>query len=228
MITHKKEFTGGVVLFLGFMAVLVIMFLPVFNGQNGLKAMDSLYNSISKGSVYYIPELKGEAEKYKDNEITVTIAMSSEQQAKETVPLFEKGGAQTELSGKEIKVSGNLQKIIVNCLEDADHMFANNGEKVKEKYNYAEKKVLYNWWKALKAMDKNLTKQKKFSEAKFISSVGKKAVECSYNYYEIEPQKIADKYGIVFISLLFYIVYTIWYGFSIMFMFEGWGLKLED
>jgi hypothetical protein len=25
------------------------------------------------------------------------------------------------------------------------------------------------------------------------------------------------------ISLVFYVVYTLWYGFAIMYMFEGWG-----
>jgi len=55
----------------------------------------------------------------------------------------------------------------------------------------------------------------------------KKVVETSYNYYTIEPQKITDKMGIVIFSLVFYVVYTLWYGFSILFMFEGWGLRLE-
>ena len=55
----------------------------------------------------------------------------------------------------------------------------------------------------------------------------KKAVECSNNYYHIAPQKIGDRFGIVIFSLVFYVVYTLWYGFAIMFMFEGWGLRLE-
>ncbi len=33
--------------------------------------------------------------------------------------------------------------------------------------------------------------------------------------------------GIVIFSLIFYVVYTLWYGFAIMFMFEGWGMRLE-
>ena len=226
MIANKKKFFGGLVLLLGFIVVLTIMFTPVFNEQNGLKYMDSLYNSISKGSAYYIPELKEEVEKFQGNNITVTLSMKDEQQARETVPLFEKGGAQVNLSGKEIKVSGDLKNILANCLEDADNMFENQGRQLKAKYDYEEKRVLYNWWVALKAMDSDLKKQKKFSEAKFIASVGNKAVECSYNYYEIKPQKIADKYGIVFLTLCFYVIYTIWYGFAIMFMFEGWGLQL--
>ena len=60
-----------------------------------------------------------------------------------------------------------------------------------------------------------------------LALVVKKAVECAYNYYDIDPQKIDDKYGIVIFSLLFYVLYTLWYGFSILFMFEGWGLRLE-
>ena len=28
-------------------------------------------------------------------------------------------------------------------------------------------------------------------------------------------------------TLVFYVVYTVWYGFAIIFMFEGWGLKLS-
>ncbi|GAI79938.1 unnamed protein product, partial [marine sediment metagenome] len=64
-------------------------------------------------------------------------------------------------------------------------------------------------------------------EAKIVALVVKKAVESSYNYYKIEPQKIADRLGIVIFSLVFYVIYTLWYGFAVMFMFEGWGLSLE-
>jgi hypothetical protein len=56
--------------------------------------------------------------------------------------------------------------------------------------------------------------------------VVKKAVEPSYNYYRIEPQNIGDRWVVVIFSLIFYVVYTLWYGFSIMYIFEGWGMKL--
>ena len=52
-------------------------------------------------------------------------------------------------------------------------------------------------------------------------------MESSFNYYGIEPQKITDRMIIVIISLVFYVVYTLWYGFAILFIMEGWGLKLE-
>ena len=52
-------------------------------------------------------------------------------------------------------------------------------------------------------------------------------MECSYNFYKIQPQNIGDRWGIVLFSLIFYVIYTVWYGFSVMYMFEGAGFRLE-
>ena len=73
----------------------------------------------------------------------------------------------------------------------------------------------------------NLLFQKKFKEAKIIDLVKTKAVETSYNYYGIEGQKITDRIGVVTFSLIFYVIYTLWYGFGIMYLFEGVGMQLE-
>ncbi len=77
-------------------------------------------------------------------------------------------------------------------------------------------------------MAKALKAQKMFEEADVVAMVTKKAIETAYNYFGIEAQKISDKYGIVIISLIFYVLFTLWYGFAILFMFEGWGLELEQ
>ncbi len=232
MLAKKKEFYCGVGLMAAFLVILAVMFMPVFGGQkglnqNGLDYMDGLYNSISKGSAYYIPDLKKKAAKLSGNVITASVVMTDEKQAKETASLFMKAGAMVNVTGAEIKVSGDLGSILTNCLEDADQMFHNKGEGVKAKYAMDERLSLYNWWMALKALTKDLNKQKKFAETKFIGDINKRAVECAYNYYGVEPQNIMDKWGIVVFSLVFYVIYTMWYGFSILFMFEGWGLKLE-
>jgi hypothetical protein len=141
--------------------------------------------------------------------------------------LFQKADAKANISGPTLKVSGDLGKILANCLEDADLMYINNGQKVSAKYGYNEKRVLYNWSVAAKEMDKDLKKQKRFKEAKIVTASKKKAIEMAYNYYKIEPKKIGDRYGVVIFSLIFYVFYTLWYGFAIMYMFEGWGMQLE-
>ena len=227
MIAHKKEFFGGVALMGAFIAVLIAIFMPIFKGQNGLDYLDALYNSISKGSAYYIPKVKEETDTFIGNNVTMALKMADENQAQQTAMLFTEAGATAEISGAQLTVSGDLGNILANCLTDSDSMYNNDGTKVSNKYGYNERQVLYNWWKALKAADKDLKKQKLFKEAKVVTLVINKVVETSYNYYKIEPQKITDKMGIVIFSLVFYVGYTLWYGFSILFMFEGWGLKLE-
>ncbi len=227
MIAHKKEFFGGLGMLGAFIIVLIIIFMPVFGGQNGLNYLDNLYNTISKGSAYYIPKVKQETDKYVGKTVTVTMVMAEEERARQAAPLFMKGGALVNVSGAEVKVSGDLGKILENCLADADLMYHNDGEKLSAKYGYEEKRVLLNWWVALHHMENDLKAQKKFKEAKMVALVVKKAVELGYNYYEVEPEKIGDKIGIVIFSLVFYVIYTLWYGFAIMFMFEGWGMRLE-
>ena len=131
------------------------------------------------------------------------------------------------MSGANLKVSGDLGQILENSLKDADYMYHNDGKQVSDKYGIPERKALHNWWKALKALDLALKKQKKFAAATVVDLIQKKAVETAYNYYGIEPQKITSRLGVVIFSLIFYVVYTLWYGFAIMYMFEGLGLRLE-
>jgi hypothetical protein len=226
MIEKKSEFYLGLGLMIGFLVVLVFFFMPVFNGKNGLDYLDNLYNSISKGSAYYVPGIKKDVEKFANQTVTVNLQMMGEEQAAQTALLFTGSGAKVETTARNLTVTGDLAGILGSALVDADAMYWNKGENLSGKYGYREKKALYNWWKGMEEMQKSLNKDKKFKEAKIVSLVQKKAVETAYNYYTIEPQKIGERWGTVVFSLLFYVVYTLWYGFSILFMFEGWGLRL--
>jgi hypothetical protein len=225
MIENKKDFFTGAGLMAAFLVVLIILFSPVFKGKNGLEYLDDLYNSISKGSAYYIPKVKEQSEKFKGVAVTMTLGMADQKQLDQTLPLLKGVGAGTEAQELKLKVTGDLGKILEGAIGDSDIMYMNDGEKISTKYGYGEREALYNWWKALKEMEKSLTKQEKFKEAEIVSLSSQKAVETAYNYYQIEPQKIGDKIGIVIFSLIFYVIYTVWYGYAILFMFEGIGLK---
>lgn len=227
MITKKKTFFKGVGLLAAFMVVLVIMFMPIFEQGNTLNYMDHLYNTISKGSAYFIPKLQKENKSFGGRSIDMELVTISKKAAEQTIALFEKSGVSVIQDDNKLNVKGDLGAILENCLLDSDVMFHNNGSEISQKYGYDEKQALYNWWKALKGMDLALKRQGMFEEAKFVSTVQSKAVECAFNYYRIEPQKIMDKFGIVLFSLVFYVVYTLWFGFSIMYLFEGWGMRLE-
>lgn len=227
MIYNKKEFYGGAGLLVIFFAVLYFMFLPLFNGHNAMEYLDNLYNSISKGSVYYVPGLKEEVRAMDDQEIALTMTYPSMAEAKQAVDLLGQAGAKAEVSGREVTVMGQLSAILLSSLDDADAMYHNDGARLSARYSMDERRVMYNWWTTLKLIEAGLTKQKAFASAKVVSSVDKKGVEAAYNYYKVEPIDIMDQLGLVIFSLAFYVIYTLWYGFAILFLFEGWGLKLS-
>ncbi|UCC59525.1 MAG: hypothetical protein JSW38_13835 [Dehalococcoidia bacterium] len=228
MIADKIKFYTGLSMLALFSIVLILMFSPVFDGKNGMEYTDELYNSISKGSAYYIPDVHEESAEYVGTPLVVTIKMSSEEQAEQTALLYQEAGAEVTFSGVEIDINGDLGRVLETCLNDADAMYNNNGPTIADRYGYSEKQVLYNWWKSFGTLKKSLEDKGMFDEAEILSRANERAVEPAYNYYGIEAEAIRDKAGIVIFSLVFYIAYTIWYGFALMYILEGLGLKIRQ
>jgi len=226
-IAHKGEFTKGIILAISFLVVLAIMYSPLFKGKNGLEAADELFNSIAKGSTYYIPGVLEKNATFIGKSVDVTIAMKNADMAKKTGLLFSTAGAAVEQKEAELAIRGDLGRIMAAALQDSDDMFNNRGNVLVEKYAYDPKEVMYNWWQACKLMDKALKKQKKFKDAAWVTHVQKKAVEPSYNFFGIESEKVSKRAGILSFSLVFYVLYTLWWGFAIFYLFEGWGLRME-
>lgn len=231
MIAHKKEFAGGAALMAGFWVVFALLLSPLYPGPgkkvNMLDYMDNMYNSISKNSSNYIQATREKADKVKGGNIELSIKTDAALPAERLALLFQQAGATVTAGEQEVKISGDLGGITTAILADAEVMFNNDGAALTAKYGYAEKQVMYDWYNALKSMEKSLTKQERFKESKILYQTRTKAVEPAYNYYGIESQSIGEKAVLVVASLAGYVIYTMWFGFAILFMFEGWGLKLE-
>jgi hypothetical protein len=52
-------------------------------------------------------------------------------------------------------------------------------------------------------------------------------VEVGYNYYGIAPESAKSKAGILAFALVFYVIYTLWFGYAILMLFEGFGLEMK-
>jgi hypothetical protein len=224
----KKQLTLGIVLLVTFVAVMMVIFMPIFGGGNALNYLDNLYNSISKGSAYYIPKVEHEVVSMAAAPMTLNLKLQDAATAGQVEQLLVRAGATTEATGETVVVSGDLQRIFSCCLEDAEAAYHNRGEVVVERYSTDAKSVLHAWWRALGAIEKDLNRQKRFDEAQLTHTVQAKTVECAYNYYGIEAQQIKDRWGTVLISLVFYVLYTVWYGYGIMYLFEGLGFELTS
>ncbi|WP_316901056.1 hypothetical protein [Pseudodesulfovibrio indicus] len=227
MIYNKKEFYGGFALLIVFFIVLFMMFQPIYHGHNAMQYLDNLYNSISKGSVDYSSQVRMETDKYNNTNVDLKLTYGDEIVAAQSADLFLKSGAQVSVEGKVLHVTGSMGAILGASLDDTQAMYHNDGDSITAKYGTEPRRALYNWWTSFKLMSKALGSQKQFEAAKVVDTVQTKAVEASYNYYGVEAKHISEEIGLVSFSLIFYVLYTLWYGFAILFLFEGWGLKLS-
>jgi hypothetical protein len=228
IVKNKSTFFTGAFLALTFAGVLALIFSPVFgDGKNGLVYADDMFNKLSKGSSYFIPKVMKSNEKFANTSLAIAIKYEKPEQIDGTMRLLADAGIDAKNANPELQVNGNLGVLMLKILQDADDMFKNDGATVAKRYGVEEKKVMESWHVLLKTMDKALKKQGKIEEAKIVSDVMKKAVEPAYNYYKIEAQQVADKAGIMTGLLVFYVAYTLWWGFAIFYMFDGIGLTMK-
>jgi hypothetical protein len=227
MSMQAKLKVRGIFMLITFFILLAVIFMPVFPGKvNGLDYMDNLFNMISKGSSYFIPESMSKSEKFAGKMIDVKIKLDDDARAAETAKLIQLNGAQATVAGKEVAIKGDMALIMKGSLADSDFMFKNDGKSVADKYGYPEKQAMFNWHTLFKKISADLTKQEKFAEAKPFAEIQKKALEPAYNYFGVRAEDWKDNIALVIFALAFYVFYTLWYGFGLMYLFEGLGLKI--
>ena len=227
MSMQAKLKTRGIMMLASFFVLLGVIFSPVFPGKiNGLDYMDNLFNMISKGSSYFIPDSMKKSEKFAGKAMEVKVKLDNEKMATEVAQQLTVGGLQASASGAEANIKGDIAQILKASLVDADFLFKNDGKPVADKYGFDEKKAVYNWHVLFKKISGELTKQKRFDEAKIFVDLQKKALEPAFNYYGVKAEGWKENIGLVVFALAFYVVYTLWYGFGLMYVFEGIGLKI--
>lgn len=224
-VKNKAALVKGVLLSLSFFVILVLIFMPIFGeGRNGLVFSDDMFNKLSKGSSFFIPQVRENVSPFQGTSIEVSIKL---EQPKPALTVLRKAGASVAEAQGMITIKGDLGKLMIRALDDAESMFFNDGNKVKARYGMDEKEVLVAWWNVMKVADKTLKKQKLIDESNIVSMVQKKAIEPAYNFYGIESQRVLDKAGLMTGLLVFYVVYTMWWGFAIFYLFEALGLTMK-
>ncbi len=227
MSMQAKLKTRGIFMLLTFFVLLAVIFSPVFPGKiNGLDYMDNLFNTISKGSSYFIPESITKSEKFAGKTIEVKLKFDDEKRVTETAKQLTTNGMQANAAGKELTIKGDVAQILKASLVDADFMFKNDGTPLSEKYGFSERQAMVNWHVLFKKISTDLTKQEKFDLAKPFADTQKRALEPAYNYYGVKAENWKEKIAMVCFALAFYVFYTLWYGFGLMYLFEGLGLKI--
>jgi len=224
VVIHKKQFTVGVVLAVTFLIFLLVVYTRIFfsiDGKSLVDYSDEMFVSVSKGSVYFIPAMMKEMDQQVGKPIDVTIKGDEK-----VVQLFQKANATVELKDGRLTVKGDLGQILGAALKDADLVFKGEDQGLQDRYGYAGKEAVRTWWASFKAIEKALEKAKKFKQIEIVNSVRVKALEPAFNFYGIAPANVSDSGWRIVGFVLFYVGYTIWWGFSIYFMCEGIGLLM--
>lgn len=232
LIVNKALFNKGLLLLASFACVFVSLFLPIWGGgKNGLDAADDMFNRLSKGSSYFIPGVKEQVLKLEGKTVTVTAKVKDAALAQRAVENMTKAGVTAELKDGAVTYSGDLGRILGAALADADDMFKNNGKAVLDRYGLSdkdgEKFVTKAWWAVLDPSIKELQKQKLIQEAKVVGNVNKRGLEPGYNFYGISGEKVLDNVLPLVGLLVFYVLYTMWWGYAIFDLFGGIGMGMS-
>jgi hypothetical protein len=222
---RRGKLALGSVLMVSFLAVLVGMFQPLFDGHNLLEYLDNLYNSISKASAYHVPKLRQEVQQSGSTNLSLNLTFQDPSMARSAARLLEKAGARVELSGSGLAAEGRLESILGQALTDSDSLYYNRDQELSNRYGTSGRVALYTWWKTLASMEKDLQRKNQFAAADMTGLIKTNAVEGAYNYYGIKPQPITERWTTVVFSLMFYVFYTVWYGYALTFLFEGLGYR---
>jgi len=236
LVKNSKPFNIGALFAITFLGVLFAIFSPVFQGKNGLEFADESFNKLAKGSSYFIPKVVKNSEQFMGKPFVVSIKAGkpedlpgdAEKRAANIAKVFSTAGAKVELNGTAVKIEGDLGQVLASALQDADAMFKNDGEKIKIRYGTDdEKKMFRQWHNGLTRVNKEFEKAKMIAEAKMVSEVVKKAIEPAYNFYHIDTNNVSEHAGMLSGLLVFYVFYTMWWGYAIFYLFEGIGLTMK-
>lgn len=222
----KKKLWIGIIMLVSFAAVLYCVLGPVWGGKSGLEVADEAFNSLAKNSAYYIPKQIKSAQKFEGKSFEMSLKTKSPEETQLTARLFESAGAEVTESDGKLTVKGDLGKVTLAALADADAVFKNDKAAITAKYgNVNDREVVYTWYNAFKQMQKKfLTDPTKAKEALLMKGINEKALEPTYNFYGLEAKPLSAHTALIIGLLVFYFIYTCWYGFGIMYIFEGLGI----
>jgi len=225
VVRNKKTFSIGFIMLISFVLCYVGMMSPNFgNGRNGLQYADDMFNSLSKGSAYFIEEAQKVADGQMGKNINITIKASSSEEAVKWGKLYTTAGATVTVKESSLSIDGDYGEILGAVVADSDFMYHNDSKSLEGKYGYDGREATYNWNTSLKKIDAALKAKSQFQEEFDLVKVQQKALEPAYNYYGVEIKKVNENKVSLAFLLCFYLIYTVWYGFGLYYLFDGLGI----
>jgi hypothetical protein len=226
IVTNRRKLTAGILALVGFFVVLTLWMSPLAGERTGLQWADDFFNRLSKNSSDYMERMKAECARYEGRRFEASAAVRKPEDAARLAGMLSAGGLQAsaDADGRAVRFSGDLGLAGRAAVADADALFHDRGAELEDRYKMPGREAVYWWWTAFDGVYKSCVKARDVQGSNFASSVMTRACEPAYNFAGIPATAAAEAKGRLVLLLGFYLVYTVWYGFAIMWIFEGLGI----
>lgn len=226
LVRDRKKFWTGLIGLIFFSLILIFWTSSWGNHKSGLEWADGLFNQLAKDSTYFIPGAVKLAGRFEG--ITVDFGVNPRWPGTDSLLakiLQANAFSATILNDGRVRIKGDLGLLGKAASADAELLFKGHEKDLQGRYGLEGKEVLYYWWIAFDGLTRRFIQENRSSEADFTRFMTIRVLEPSYNFAGIETRNITENAGTVSFLLGFYVFYTLLYGFSILFIFEGLGIK---
>jgi len=221
-IVQPRKFLIGVIGILVFMLIFAGGMLFRVGDASALTYADNLFNTMAKDSTNFLAEATKKTIKVADQPVDIVLRPPTGAQAALLSSQFGLHGtdAAVQPDGR-VHVTGRLG-ILANAAL-ADVRTANHHALPA---NYDSDITLYNWWYLFDCLSSQSIKQNNEPVASFSKEMTTRVIEPTYNFREVYAQNARELLRPILLLLLFYVLYTILYGYAIYNLFEGLGITV--
>ncbi|HTU03171.1 MAG TPA: sulfite exporter TauE/SafE family protein [Candidatus Sulfotelmatobacter sp.] len=226
-LADRKKLGFGLLGLASFFATLSVWVLPLVNHRTGLERADALFNQLAKGSIDFSADALRRAERFRGVPLNFGVNPRWPGGDREVARIVAANGLSAQVLGdSRVRIVGDLGALAHSAAADAHLLFTGQAGVLQAKYGLPGKEVVYCWWSAFQGLARRYTQENRPDEAEFATSLAVRVLEPAYNFAAIEARQISDSALVVTFLLVFYVVYTLWLGFSIMAIFAGLGLQV--
>jgi len=196
-------------------------------GQTILAWADNFFNQLAKNSTYYIPDARKEAVAFADVPIDIGIRPRETLDGAEINRIIAASGCQASptVDGRT-RILGTMGQLSEAAIADAELAFLNNEKALLAEHEMPPSEVLFCWWIVFDGLARRYVQENRHEQAEFAKFLSAKVLEPAYNFRGIEAKKTHDNVLPLVGLLCFYVLYTLWYGFSILLLMGGFGITM--
>jgi len=232
IVTNRRRFALGAAGLAAFLAVLAFWIAPGAGGTSWLSRADGFFNRLSKDSAFRgLPELRARAESFRGTAFSVSVATENPEDAAALAAVFRLAlagsagtGAGAEADGCRARLAGDLGAAALALMDDAEELHRGGDERLLARFGLSGREVVYRYWQALGAIRGDCLRRGETAAAALAGDLRTRVCEPAYNFHGIAPASASESCGTLALLLGFYVAYTVWFGFSILLLFEGLGI----